>query len=185
MKDNIIVVHKQNLSESDKEQIYEILRESDNLFEPPLSVRTSLFQTDFSEVKEKKDLDEYLNQLIKENFLLAYDEQGNILGFLVFRHNRQLPYLMASCNYIIITIIRKRYRNRGIGSRLYRFIETSLPSYLRMPYIARRTTSTNLTQIHLYQKTGFNLIHTVFDDREPGVDTLYYAKLIDSRERVV
>lgn len=123
---------------------------------------------------------------IKEaKFLLAFSEE-KLIGFSIFFHNYfdKLITKFTPCNYIKIACVHPDYRGLRIASTFNNFIEEKLPSYLVLPYIVRRTWSTNVPQLRLLENNGYSLIHKSDNDRGNNVSTVYFAKLINSKPDV-
>src|SRR5690606_9214491 len=95
-----------------------------------------------------------------------------------FKHKITLPFIpeMGESNYLSTTCIKHKYRGTGLGTRLYEYVETQLPDDMKLPYITRRTWSTNYNQLHIYEKLGYELFCTIENHRGEGIHTLYYRK---------
>lgn len=129
----------------------------------------------------------YFESLFVEEakFVLALDED-TLVGFSIFYHNyyEDLIAQYTPCNYIKIACIHPDYRGQKIASRFNRFIENELPFELILPFIVRRTWSSNFPQMSLLQNYGYSLFHSFENDRAVGISTVYFSKCIESIERI-
>jgi len=152
-----------------KEQMWELIKLSDKDYFPSLSSREN---SNNGPVK-------YFKGLFTDSskFVLASIE-NKIVGFSVFFNNyyEDLISPYTPCNYVKLACIHPSYRGLRIGSTLNKFIEEQIPEDLKLPYIVRRTWSTNTPQIKLLQRFGYNLIHKIEGDRGFGISTVFFAK---------
>lgn len=173
----------EELNEGLKKQVFEILCELNHHFVPALSDR--------HELNTRKDFPYsphlphgYLHSIENNKFICVFDN-NQLIAFLSFREadiELQLQ-LNSPALYINTTCVRKDYHNQGIAKKLYSYVEHQLPESYQFPMIVRKTWSTNTTQIHLYEKTGFHLLKVVENDRGIGIHSLYYGKAIFNGER--
>lgn len=150
-----------------REPVWNILCESNNDFVPPLSARYNdggEEEFDLTKVKIDRFPTIYFNKIISLSFLIAFDDEtGEVMGFTAFKHGYSSDELhnFSPLNYISTTCVSKKYRNKGVAQRLYQFLEEELPPSFRLPYIARRTWSTNYPQIHLYRIAYLNQVFSL------------------------
>lgn len=169
-----------------KKSVWNILCESSYDFVPPLSERYNekgVEEFDVTKVKIEKYPFSYFNKIKSLAYLIAFDEKTNeVMGFTAFLHGFYMKELKECnpSNYISTTCVSKKFRNRGVAQKLYHYFEEELPPSYQLPYITRRTWSTNQTQIHLYTKKGFFPAYTLKNDRGNEIDTVYYVKRITS-----
>lgn len=160
-----------------KDAIWKLLLLCDKDFYPPLSERENDSNGPFK----------YFESLLVDEakFVLALDEE-KLVGFSIFYHNyyEDLLSQYTPCNYIKIACIDPDYRGQKIASKLNRFIENELPFNLRLPFIVRRTWSSNFPQMSLLQNYGYSLFHSFENDRGNGISTVYFSKCIEPMERI-
>ncbi|MGO1368903.1 MAG: GNAT family N-acetyltransferase [Senegalia sp. (in: firmicutes)] len=160
-----------------KESIWNLLLLCNNDFFPPLTERENNPNGPFK----------YFKSLFidEAKFILALDK-GKLVGFSIFFHNYYDDIISqyTPCNYVKLACIHPYYRGQKIASRFNRFIEEGLPFELSLPFIVRRTWSSNFPQMSLLQNYGYNLFHSFENDRGIGVNTVYFSKCIESIERI-
>ncbi|NBI06411.1 GNAT family N-acetyltransferase [Senegalia massiliensis] len=118
-------------------------------------------------------------------FLLAFDNK-KLVGFSIFYHNyyEDIISQYTPCNYIKIACVHPDYRGQKIASKFNKFIESELPFELSLPFIVRRTWSSNFPQMSLLQNYGYTLFHKFENDRGDGINTVYFSKFIEPIERI-
>jgi ribosomal protein S18 acetylase RimI-like enzyme len=165
-----------------KNQIRDILYNCDKEFVPPLSSRESSIQGNFqnqkvSELKPKA----YFEVMLQQNFLIAYDEFDNIIGFMTFRYNfiSDETIELSPSNYITTICVKKEYRNIGITKNFYKYIERNLPMEYKLNNLTTRTWSTNYSHIKILKNIGFSEMTVLKNHRGEGVDTIYFGKKLD------
>ena len=167
-------------SDKDKQFYYQsildIMIESDNDFVPPLSMRSSTTQSDFSNTdKNQNGIIAYSKQL-NEQIILGAFEQNQLLGFVSFKENytteiiepKYLPNI-----YISTVMLTKEARGKGLTQKMYDFLFNNLYANSN---IFTRTWSTNFAHLKILTKFGFGLIKTIPNDRGENIDTVYFAK---------
>ncbi len=174
-----IQLMKSSPSENIKNGIWQLLCESDSDFIPPLSSRENTSQKDLSNVNGNGLPHSYFQTILGQKVILLLLD-GEVIGFLSFIHNYKGEYLeeYVPCNYVTTTCIQREYRQLGLAKLLNNFLENKLPKELVLPYITRRTWSTNESQIHLFEKFNFNIVKWLGDHRGEGIHTIYFAKRI-------
>ena len=166
-KEEIIMVDE--LSEQQKKDIYELLKDSDNDFIPPLSERAGTSHK-FSE-KQNGSLKKFYEEIIKESFLLLLNN-GKVEGFFSFLkdHHLELKEQTVICDYITIIIINSKGRNKGYTKKMY----NTFLNQRKGRIIATRTWSLNYAHMHILDTLGFKLVQTDKNDRGVNIDSVYY-----------
>ncbi|OLO42862.1 hypothetical protein BTR23_02355 [Alkalihalophilus pseudofirmus] len=167
------------LSDTQKEQVWDLLCECDREFIPPLSARNSSYQGVLSGTTATDELPTaYYKEMLGQLFLVA-EYQENIIGFMTFKHNYECEELkkVLPNNYITTICVNKDIRNKGITKKFYHFMENKLPEEYRLPYITTRTWNANVAHIRVLEKLGFKVEETLLNHRGEGIDTIYFSKL--------
>ncbi len=170
------------LTQEEQEGIWRILRACDADFLPPLSHRTSSCQKDLAPGAASLSQEgprQYFQELIRQEFLLFMDERS-LQGFLSYRpHWTGEGPLAGDSLYITTVCVPKELRGRGIATELYCALEQKESSPGEPCAITIRTWSTNLAQIALLEKLGYHAALRIQDDRGPGIDTIYFRKMLE------
>ena len=184
---NIEILLAENIErDTEKDAIWRLLCESDREFFPPLSCRASTTQSEFKSEIAPDTPRAYFNKMIKQTFLLAYQEEL-LVGFLSFIHNyanknilfHQQVVQSKQNNYITTICVDCESRNHGIAQKLYNAIEACLPIWLQTHFVSTRTWSANIPQINLLTKRGYALCKRITNNRkycDMIQDTLYFIK---------
>lgn len=156
--------------------ILKLLAASEDEFIPRLSGRASTTQKNMnSNEPTVKGLMDYFGNIMEQSAIVAtYD--GKVVGFMSYRrnlHNMDIPVTVCDNVYVTTVIVDSRMRGKGIAGRFYKM----LFDLYRERYIYTRTWSTNRAHITLLGTLGFELIHTIKDDRGAGIDTVYYGRM--------
>lgn len=163
--------------ENIKEQIKQLLIKYDEEFVPPLSSRLSSRQTEglLDNRRRQKGVMDYYSALMEQEFILAMGKK--LIGFLSFYHSYESEYLrdFSPSNYVTTIIVEKRYRGKGIATRMYNVLFHSIPDNLRLPYVTTRTWSTNYPHHRLLEKLGFQKVAILRDHRGIGIHTIYWG----------
>ena len=173
-----IVVDK--LSEEQEKIVFEICKDADDDFVPPLSSRVDTVHkfkdTANIQIPKDKGLQIFFNEIKKESFIFIMNK-GKIGGFMSFikDYSLHLDDDVVICDYITIIIIDSRYRNKGFTKKMYEVILKERKG----KKIATRTWSTNFAHMHILDKLGFKLVQRDIDDRGVNIDTVYYLKNTD------
>lgn len=159
-----------------KNDIIEMMKESDQDFVPPLSSRNSTTQKDLKGGESSiEGLLSYYSQMNTQCILGAICD-GELLGFVSFKENYDND-VIAKCDfpnvYLSTLIVKKAARGKKLTVRLYEHLFEQLYPNAN---IFTRTWSTNAAHINILGKFGFSLIKTIKDDRGVGIDTVYFAK---------
>lgn len=174
-KFNIIIKNIHNLLEEEFESIFNILKQSDEEFQPSLSSRYPLSPEGYCGVKQYL-LSKFINNT---HFFLTYCE-NKVVAFMIV--NEGHSDLKGPLGEIATTCVDKDFREYGLGVRLYQFADENIPVLFNAKVILRNTWSTNHKQIARYEKFGYKEYR-----REPkpdleGVDAVYFYKIIESEE---
>ena len=164
------------LTESQREQIRELVWMADEEFVPALSARYSTTQKDLPslEVEKNRGPQNYFEEMIQQSFLV-HVEAGKIVGFISYipQYLLRIPgdekgYMVQ---YISTIIVHPKYRNKGITEKMY----TEMQHMATLP-LATRTWSTNYVHIRILNKLQFEVIATIENDRGNNIDTVYFMK---------
>ncbi|MBR2801423.1 MAG: GNAT family N-acetyltransferase [Erysipelotrichaceae bacterium] len=166
----MIIIERQELSEKEKGEVWQILIESDREFVPPLSARSSTVQQDLQDTNEKELPSAYFAALQEQSFLLA-KEGEETLGFLSYRQGYVLEKLgKEAYTYVSTVIVRKPYRGQGITAQLYQHLRK-----ITEEKVLLRTWSGNTAHMAVLTKLGFREVLRIPNDRGEGIDTVYYC----------
>lgn len=180
MADNITIKFFERITdEKMKDEIWKILCECDKEFYPPLSERkvynNSLLKINCrARIADKRPY-AYFKSMIKQNFLAAFIDDRYMAGFMAFLSNVTPKEFNVKCNYYTTLCVRKANRQKGIATKLLTF---RLPEELRLEITITRTWSLNYPIIKALGGAGFTIKKVSSNDRDKGVDTLYYQRKI-------
>lgn len=156
-------------------EIFEMLKECDGEFVPPLSARSSTTQSDLSgEVKTNDGVENYFCELKNQRILVAV-EDDKLIGFVSFKENfvndkigeEHLPNI-----YISTLLVSENGRGKGLTRKMYEFLFNEYKDY----NVFTRTWSTNYAHIKILSKFGFEILTVLENDRGKGIDTVYFKK---------
>lgn len=169
-----------NLTEQDKQDIFDILCECDDEFYPKLSSRNSTSQKKLN-IQDKTEENKpyaYFEDMIKQDYIVVYDNE-RIAAFMTFKKNYVCDATkeMGPSVYVSTVCVRKTYRHQGILHQLYDELE-KVTGELKCNFISTRTWSLNQAQIHSLLKHGYRKIKVLKNERGEGVDTVYFGKRI-------
>jgi broad specificity phosphatase PhoE len=166
---NLDIIMVDELNEQQKQDIFELIKSSDNDFIPPLSARGDT-RHKFSG-KQNGSLTKFYEEIIKESFLLLLNN-GKVEGFFSFLkdHDLELKEQIVVCDYITIIIINSKGRNKGYTKKMY----NAFLNQRKGRSVATRTWSLNYAHMHILDTLGFKLVQTDKDDRGVNIDTVYY-----------
>ena len=167
---NLDIIMVDELNEQQKKDIFQLIKDSDNDFIPPLSARADTSHK-FSEKKQNGSIDKFYEEIIKESFLLLLNN-GKVEGFFSFLkdHHLELKEEIVICDYITIIIINSKGRNKGYTKKMY----NAFINQRKGRKIATRTWSLNYAHMHILDTLGFKLVQTDKDDRGVNIDSVYY-----------
>lgn len=171
------------LNEMEKEAIWEILCQCDEEFYPPLSARNSSSQKqlkseDGGSMMQTQKPVAYFEEMIRQDFLLAYDESERIVGFMTFKKD----YICESLEkfgrslYITTICVRSECRGQNILGMMYEYMETEVTKQCGCLRISTRTWSLNTAHMHGLARRRYEILDILKNDRGNGVDTIYFGK---------
>ena len=173
----------EELSEQERADIWEILKMCDGDFYPPLSQRSSSYQKSFTantgEVSDEGPRT-YYDEMIRQQFLLTYIGE-QMVGFMTFRVGYEYEKMGPDYNpslYMTTACVRHEWRDHGIMGALYDQMEREMTVKFDCPAVTTRTWSTNDAQMNMLPHHGYQTLCVLKDDRGPGVDTVYFGKLM-------
>lgn len=182
----------------------DLIWQGNNDFIPPLSYRKG--SAGYNSVASSVNLEsgnigrggieDYIETMFAQKNILVYKtgDAGKIsvVAFMSFRHdydvNTYIPQVAISgdiINYITTFITREDYRRKGLLTRMYDYIETTLPESVHGNIVATRTWHTNISHLKMLEKRDYVWTTTLHNERvfnDKMYDTVYYAKRV-SREQ--
>ena len=175
IKEDINIIFVDKLSNEQEKVVWEIVKQADTDFVPPLSARADTVQKfrDIPNVKGDKEPFNFFEEIKKETFIFIINN-GKIEGFMSFIKDYEMHAgdEIIICDYITTIIIDSRNRNKGYTKKMYDMILNERKDRT----IGTRTWSTNHSHLHILDKLGFKLVHTDKDDRGVNIDSVYYVK---------
>ena len=175
IKEDINIIFVDKLSNEQEKVVWEIVKQADTDFVPPLSARADTVQKfrDIPNVKGDKEPFNFFEEIKKETFIFIINN-GKIEGFMSFIKDYKLKINdnIVICDYITTIIIDSKNRNKGYTKKMYDVILNER----KEKNIATRTWSTNHSHMHILDKLGFKLVQRDIDDRGVNIDTVYYLK---------
>jgi len=170
-----------NLSEKEKEKVWEILCQCDKDFYPPLSTRNSSSQKNLSHIESAAEEQPtvYYAEMIQQEFILAY-EDDEVVGFMTFKQKYECEALteFGTSLYITTVCVKKERRGHGIMKARYQIMEQEVSQVCDCNKVSTRTWSLNDAQIHELSKRGYKKLCILENHRGPGVDTVYFGIVI-------
>lgn len=156
--------------------IWQMLKEADHDFVPPLSARTDDASRMDARPSRIGPIGYFDRVMMAYMFLASIDDQPT--GFISFRVHESNPSLpeFTPCTYITTTIVRPQFRRMGIGTMLNAAVE-NLPEDMASPWIARRMWSSNVSNLELMAKRGYSEVVRLPNHRGNGIDSIYMARL--------
>lgn len=169
---NIIIKNIHNLLEEEFEAIFNILKKSDEEFQPSLTSRYPVSEEGYCGVKQ------YLLSKFVYNthFFLTYHEV-QVVAFMIVNQGFLEDHTPIA--QIGTTCVDKDFRSYGLGVQLYQFADDNLPSLMNTRTIVRNTWSTNYKQIARYERFGYTEFKRVPKPDLEGVDSVYFYKDFD------
>ena len=162
------------------EQIWELLRRYNHAFIPPLSARENTYQSNLTDQQSISNAEpvQYFETLKQQSFIVALDNNNQLLGFMSFRMNYICGDLEDNIDtiYISTIIVDEAFRSKGVTTRFYAKMEEIARQEQRP--ITTRTWSTNNSHIHLLKKIGFTEALVIKNDRGINIDTVYFRKFV-------
>ena len=171
----IIRYYKHIKNENILDGIFQLLMQCAGEFVPPLWQRSSSTQQNLhGSSSESKVPSEYFESIRRQSAFVAVDD-GHVVGFMSFRRNyicKEIPRSFQPNIYITTVIVDPLYRNQGITGRFYEKLTDKFSGY----HIFTRTWSTNMSHSRILSARRFFEHKRIFDDRGPGIDTVYYHR---------
>lgn len=170
------------LNEVEKSQIWEILCQCDEDFYPPLSARNSssqkqLKEEDGSSMEKNGEPTVYFEEMIRQDFILAYADNGKVVGFMTFKKDYICEALepFGASLYITTICVRNECRGQHTMDALYDHMENEVTSECGCEKVSTRTWSLNTAHLHELRRRGYSEIAVLKDDRGEGVGTIYFG----------
>jgi len=171
-----------------RQELLEILAEIDNEFVPALSSRSSTKQQDFHSndsidqmTAADNDTDAllpYLEAMYQQQLFVIRDPNTKSIVAI----SSAIPnyeFLEAGIRspgiYISTIATRKHARGKGLANLLYDAMEQAVGTG---GMVSTRTWSGNEGHLGLLAKRGYHLSLRLPNDRGPGIDTVYYQKIL-------
>jgi len=157
--------------------IRRLLSAADEAFVPPLTDDTRGAISRPGDGPGPTSIEEYVAACLDRPLLGAFDG-GQLVGFASLEPRTDGGPLAdyTPTTHVSVLVVDEAYRGEGIATRCYENLLDTLPSKLPQSAISTKTWSTNRAHIAILGSLGFDCVHRVEDDREPGVDTVYYAR---------
>ena len=158
-----------------QQQLKNMLIKYDDSFIPPLSSRDSTIQK-FGEEVENPSIDAYLQQLLRQEFIVVLNLNYELAGFMSFIPGHRCKEIQnAPLLYVTTIIVDEDYRGQKATSKLYEKL-SQIAKSKGLDSIGVRTWNSNSVHLKILGRTGFELASTVENDRGEGVNTVYYKK---------
>ena len=154
-----------------RDRILELLEESDNDFQPPLSKRSSTKDQTFTQGNScSNGILSYYTSMNSQMILGALDGD-RLVGFVSFSENFEAA--KTPNIYISTLVVAKAARGAGLTSKMYDHLFNVV--YPERTFYTR-TWSTNIAHTKILMKFGFSELKRIVNDRGVGIDTVYYEK---------
>ena len=136
------IVHHSNATDW-KDTVATVMKKNEDEFRPS-----------FSERGFEQEVENYVNE--KKELLRAV-EGGETVGILVFTRgsSRDAIEEYCPCLYINLVIVNQKYRDKGIGSKLYSYVKTEILPESDYSTIGVRTWEENKASKNCIKKAGF------------------------------
>lgn len=154
-------------------QLFDLCRNSDKEFVPPLSQRSSTTQGDLTG-GGGNGIEAYCTEVLHQS-VLACIEGDQLLGFVSFKENympEHIPNAKLPNIYVSTLILSPESRGRGLTKKLYTHLFAE-----RFPdrSIYTRTWSTNAAHLKILMFFGFSELLCIPNHRGVGIATVYYG----------
>lgn len=138
------IVHHSNALEW-RDTVASSMKKNNGDFNPPFTERDQDFE---------QEVDGYVNER-KE--LLRAIKDGKTVGILIFTRggHREVIEDYCPCLYTNLVIVDQEHRNQGIGSSLYKYLETEIFPNCEYENIGVRTWKENKASQKCIKKGGF------------------------------
>ncbi len=158
-------------------QVYDLLKQCDKDFVPPLSQRTSTTQQKLNDAAfaPEEAPDSYFQVLLEQSVILCV-AQGQLLGFMSFRRNHICEDIHndAPTVYVTTVIVAPIHRGKALTECMYHKLLELVREYSLS--VSTRTWSSNYAHIKILSRLGFYELLRIQNGRGPGIDTVYYRK---------
>ncbi len=176
------ILYFQSLSHIDpsiSQAVWNMLCKYNNSFVPPLSGRSGTSDNDLLHPTGDILPTEYFSQLSRQE-ILVFRKHNQICGFMSFYGGYHCSEITGagSALYVSTIIVDESFRGCGITKEMYNYLENRVAAARSENMIVTRTWSGNHSHLHILEKCGFKSLLCIEDDRGPGIDTLYYGKII-------
>ncbi|MFD1641086.1 GNAT family N-acetyltransferase [Halohasta litorea] len=162
---------------AERDAIRRLLSAADEAFVPPLTddARARISRPGIE--PGPTSIDDYLQACLDRPLLGAFDE-GQLVGFASLEPQAGSGPLAdyTPTTHVSVLLVDEAYRGEGIATRFYKYLLETPPTELPQSAVSTKTWHTNRGHIAILDSLGFECVHRVKDDREPGVDTVYYAR---------
>ena len=160
-----------------KNDIIEMLKQSDKDFIPPLSARSSTTQSDLtSTTSTKQGLLNYYKEMNEQQILGAFDGQ-ELVGFVSFKVDyvsKEIEESTIPNIYLSTLVLTPEARGKSLTYHMYDHLFNVL---YPTSNIHTRTWSTNAPHIKILSKFDFVEFIRKKNDRGEGIDTVYFCKI--------
>jgi ribosomal protein S18 acetylase RimI-like enzyme len=158
--------------------VRDLLREVDAEFVPPLSHRVDTLALHGPTCPPEDGLSRYLDAVGRESWLVAL-RGDRVVGLLSYLTDHRDPWLAAYSPSLYATTVAVSVsaRRAGVGGQLYDAFEAAAHR-LTVPYLTTRTWTSNAAHLRLLRDRGWRRVVELPDDRDAGVGTVYYARVV-------
>ena len=173
------------LSDSQKEQLFGLLKSREQDFVPPISER--------GDKTPEENIEVYYQHLLEMKLVLIESDPSEgrnasedgrniaemngteeIAAYLAYEPEHYFPSTGENILYMSSAIVDPAYRGHHFLEEMY---ESCFEEAGERP-VGTRTWSTNGVQMHVLPKLGFQVAERIENDRGPGIDSLYFIRHI-------
>ena len=176
-------IHETMLSEKYWGEVVVLLFICADEFVTSLHSRTSTTQVDFQE-RLPSSIEPYFSKIKEQSCILVSESNdmgvysdSSIVGFLSYIKGYSVKDFNVPVDNIYVSTfcIAPFLRREGLAETLFKKIEDMHEG----SFMFTRTWNSNFSCISLLRKRGFRLLHTIKNDRDDGIDTVYYGKVLN------
>lgn len=170
----VIMIDNQKISKNKQylSHIKNIMISNNENFSPTLFERIN----HPGSLKEKVEF--AIQNKLKDNYhyILAI-KKNVVVGFTEFKEDETIHEgnIKKSLN-VGMSAVHKDLHGKGVAKLLYTFLD-ELATVYNVDMISRKTWSTNLRQLMLYEKFGYIETERIKDFRGKGIDSISFCKL--------
>ncbi|MBE5997114.1 MAG: hypothetical protein E7240_07165 [Lachnospiraceae bacterium] len=173
-------INGSELSDSQKEQLFGLLKSREQDFVPPISER-GIKSAD-------ENIEDYFQHLLEMKLVLieivietdpadgnsSPEENGTarLAAYLAYEPEHYFPSTGENILYMSSAIVDPAFRGHHFLEEMY---ESCFEEAGERP-VGTRTWSTNGVQLHVLPKLGFQVAERIENDRGPGIDSLYFIR---------